>query len=51
MFGQKVRLYDLGILAILTKMSKAIAMVFGEKLIDFDCRLKSDENEPFLAKK
>ena len=39
--------------------SKAIALVFqpkmGEKshklkLIDFDCRLKSDENEPNLAK-
>ena len=40
--------------------SKAIALVFCSKisqtysnlkLIDFDCRLKSDENEPFLAKK
>ena len=40
--------------------SKAIALVFWPKmsekspklkLIDFDCRLKSDENEPFLAKK
>ena len=35
--------------------SKAIALVLGEKypdlkLIDFDCRLKSDENERFLAK-
>ena len=37
--------------------SKAIALVFllkndhSLKLIDFDCRLKSDENEAFLAKK
>ena len=40
--------------------SKAIALVFCSKmtkfeanlkLIDLDCRLKSDENEPFLAKK
>ena len=40
--------------------SKAIALVFCSKmtkfeanlkLIDSDCRLKSDENEPFLAKK
>ena len=40
--------------------SKAIALVFCPKLsqkwpklklIEFDCRLKSDENEPFLAKK
>ena len=40
--------------------SKAIALVFWPKLsdkspklklIDFDCRLKSDENEPILAKK
>ena len=38
--------------------SKAIALVFCSKmtkfeidLIDFDCRLKSDENEAFLAKK
>ena len=39
--------------------SKAIALVFCPKmsendrklkLIDFDCRLKSDENEPILAK-
>ena len=39
--------------------SKAIALVFWPKmseqlpklkLIDFDCRLKSDENEPILAK-
>ena len=39
---------------------KAIALVFRTKmnkfeanlkLIDFDCRLKSDENEPILAKK
>ena len=38
---------------------KAIALVFCSqmtkceanlKLIDFDCRLKSDENEPFLPK-
>ena len=38
---------------------KAIALVFCSKmtkfegnlkLIDFDCRLKSDENEPFLAR-
>ena len=40
--------------------SKVIAFVFWPKmsehlptlkLIDFDCRLKSDENEPILAKK
>ena len=40
--------------------SKAIALVFCSKmtkfeanlkLIDSDCRLTSDENEPFLAKK
>ena len=40
--------------------SKAIALVFCSKmtkfeanlkLIDFDCRLKSDENKPLLAKK
>ena len=36
--------------------SKAITLVFCRKmtklkLIDFDCRLKSDENERFLAKK
>ena len=37
--------------------SKAIALVFCSKmtkfdqLVDFDCRLKSDENEAFLAKK
>ena len=40
--------------------SKAIALVFSPKmseqlpklkLIGFDCRLKSDENEPILAKK
>ena len=36
--------------------SKAIALVFfpkspNLKFIHFDCRLKSDENEPFLAKK
>ena len=36
--------------------SKAIALVFWPKmtklkLIDFDCRLKSDENEACLAKK
>ena len=40
--------------------SKAIALVFCPqmsekspkfKLIDFDCTLKSDENEPILAKK
>ena len=40
--------------------SKAIALVVCSqmtkfeanlKLIDFDCRLKSDENGPFLAKK
>ena len=40
--------------------SKAIALVFCSKmtkfeanlkLIDFDCRLKGYENEPFLAKK
>ena len=40
--------------------SKAIALVFCSKisqtysnlkLIDFDCRLKSDENELFWAKK
>ena len=32
--------------------TKAIALVFGQKcliFIDFDCRLKSDENEAFLA--
>ena len=40
--------------------SKAIALVFWPKmsenkpklkLIDFDCRLKSDETEPILARK
>ena len=36
--------------------SKAIALVFCRKMtklkfIDFDMRLKSDENEPILAKK
>ena len=36
--------------------SKAIALVFCSKMtkfemIDFDCRLKSDENEAFLVKK
>ena len=40
--------------------SKAIALVFWPKmsekspklkLIDFDCRLKRDDNEPILAKK
>ena len=38
------------------RKSKAIALVFCSKmtkftLIAFDCRLKSDENEQFLAKK
>ena len=36
--------------------SKAIALVFCPKMTKFeihslDCRLESDENEPFLAKK
>ena len=42
--------------AIFGEKSKAIALIFCSKwpnvrLIDFDCRLKSDENERFVAKK